>query len=92
MQGGQSGIRTWGLWTEGTDPTIELPRPAYLAYSHLFVYSHWLSVVDKLFQRALLQAGILADNVIYALLRLAENRTMNLIKPAEIQNNYGLCV
>jgi len=36
------------------------------------------------------QAVILAENVVYMLLRLAEKPAVNFLKPAENQKNYSL--
>ena len=41
---------------------------------------------------SLFKAVILAENVVYALLWLAEKPAVNFLKPGENQKNYGLGV
>ena len=55
--------------------------------SHLLAY--WLSVAETLFERTTFQTVILAKNVLYTLLRLAEKVAVNFPKPAENQKSYG---
>jgi len=51
--------------------------------SHLLAFESLESI--HCFERTILQAVILAENVVCAFLRLAEQRAVNFLKPAQNQ-------
>jgi len=52
--------------------------------------AYLIPVIDTLSERIMFQAVILAENLVYVLLRLAKKPTANFLKPVENQKNYSL--